>query len=1427
MSSQPSAPAKNTSTQPAKPAFNYAQAAKKTVQQAASSSQASQASVASSTASTTPTASTSSTPAPPKTAQTTQTAKPTAPADAPVNGSTPADAPAPAAENKTNLPVNVWNKGAPIHMPKAPASVAATANAGIQFGSIGNEGKPVPASPSPVPQQNQSGGVPPPAQVVNAPTFGTINEDSKPAAAAAAIAAPADAALRPPTHRATSSVSGPSPTLPHMAPAQHARRESTHSTQSNVSDFRAQHAGPQSPHRQYQTPQYPAYPQQYAAPGAYGYPPQGQFNPNQTRGPRPGSNQAMPPYQGRPNAQQGPRTPQMMNSQPIPQWTPTAYAQTQQYMPVPGQYPGMDMNMYYQQQQQMYYGQVPAQPAVQPTSPRPFAAAVPGTAPATPLSRSASSDRPATASSQAEPKTPLSSFVRPSAKKSSAIKIINPNTLSEVEVPKGTPTPAEKTPTPVPAELKRTISPAVSTPPRSPVKADAPKSQTADEKAAVKAAFLKKVQEAKEKDEREAREAAEKVMKDAEEAEKKKAEEAEKAKREEEEKKAAEEKVKKDAEEAEEKAKKDAEEAEERKKDAEKAEERKKADEEVAAKKAEEEAAAAKKAEEDATAAAAKKVEDDAAAAAAAEAAAAAAAAKKEDDEAKLAAAAAAVSESAHSLPTIDEKPTDGTGDEEAASTDKKDRKPAPAAIDIVKAMDPSVPSPAMTALRSARLLEDLKEVSYPEGINSPNPALNANATDGKFKYDRDFLLQFQDAYTEKPNIDWDARIKECIGDLNESRSKMGSRSNSRASGAPAQGGAPFQMGQFSTGKAFGSTSQDRFAFATQQLRAGRDPSLNAPSGSFAGIGGKFQQMPPISRQGSSTALAGSPRTNSRSTRGSRRGGEGRQDTNREQKGAPTIPLDQVKPLEMSTNRWAPRTADKKEESVAPAAEEGQELMAPEMVQRKVKSALNKLTLEKFDKISDQILEIAAQSKFEKDGRTLRQVIQLTFEKATDEPTFSNMYARFCRKTMETVDPSISDNNVHDKAGNPVTGGALFRKYLLNRCQEDFERGWKSQLPPKPEGDADTKEAELMSEEYYIAAAAKRRGLGLVRFIGELYKLSMLTEKIMHECIRRLLANIVDPEEEEIESLCKLLTTVGGTLDNDKGRQLMNAYFDRMHSMLQSDAIASRMKFMIMDVIDLRKANWKGKEADKGPKTIQEIHEEAAAAKAAADAARPPAPSRGGSRAEFGRGDARLSRQGSTFAGGAPAAQANADGWTLQKSASNQRAGDLTKMGSIRSGVAGSFGPSSAGFTSLRSNSKKGSQGGNALSKEPSASSRAGTPPTLAPPQATKTLNPFDLLGDGNEDDHKEEASEETLSARPRLNLLPRTIPVEPSPPSPSPAEGEEGEEEEEKPVEEESVEDVVAEMEEAAPVTEAPAEAAQEIFGEEAAETPAPAAEE
>ena len=278
--------------------------------------------------------------------------------------------------------------------------------------------------------------------------------------------------------------------------------------------------------------------------------------------------------------------------------------------------------------------------------------------------------------------------------------------------------------------------------------------------------------------------------------------------------------------------------------------------------------------------------------------------------------------------------------------------------------------------------------------------------------------------------------------------------------------------------------------------------------------------------------------------------------------------LDPVAPLQVSENRWDRKAIQVDQDS-------------PELVERKVKGLLNKLTMEKFASISDQIIAWANKSEKEKDGRTLIQVIRLVFEKATDEATWSEMYARLCRKMMEQISTNVQDDGIKNAEGRPITGGQLFRKYLLNRCQEDFERGWVAKEATAAAAatkaledeaakaanaktkEAGTEEIVLYSDEYYAAQKAKRQGLGLIKFIGELFKLQMLTERIMHECVKKLLGNVDNPEEEEIESLCKLLATVGSMLDTQKARAHLDVYFSRMKELTKSPNVTPRMQYML------------------------------------------------------------------------------------------------------------------------------------------------------------------------------------------------------------------------------------------------------------------------
>lgn len=521
-----------------------------------------------------------------------------------------------------------------------------------------------------------------------------------------------------------------------------------------------------------------------------------------------------------------------------------------------------------------------------------------------------------------------------------------------------------------------------------------------------------------------------------------------------------------------------------------------------------------------------------------------------------------------------------------SAKSTGKDRRPAALNLAPLKtgSVEAPPPSAAMQALKSARFLTIKDEIKYPVGISSPNPATNAAAAKkgGSFKYDSAFLLQFQKAFTEQPSVEFSQQVKALIGDPDGGRSAstrgsgQGPRTGSK--GGPS-GGAFGSFTQPASGKPLppGTTSDQRFAMAQGQMQ-------RPMSGAMAfGRGGGFPGGP-SSMTRTASGLGMNSRSGSRTqTRGGSKQGQNPQ---AESKLARTMPLTQgmdLKPIVTTSTGWKPMSLTR---NSAPSAEA--DYMAPDVVQRKVKAALNKMTPENFEKISKQILEIAAQSKDEQDGRTLRQVIQLTFEKATDEAHWAAMYAKFCKRMLENMSPEVKDVTITDKNGNVVSGGALFRKYLLNRCQEDFERGWNVDMPEPKEGES--KETAMMSDEYYKAMTIKRRGLGLVQFIGELFKLGMLTERIMHECVRKLLDFKDEPDEAEIESLSKLLRTIGGNLDStEKGHAFMNAYFERITNLSQVPDLQSRLKFMLMDILDLRRKQWAEKEGLKGPKTLDEI----------------------------------------------------------------------------------------------------------------------------------------------------------------------------------------------------------------------------------------------
>ncbi|KAJ4483536.1 hypothetical protein J3R30DRAFT_1795633 [Lentinula aciculospora] len=884
------------------------------------------------------------------------------------------------------------------------------------------------------------------------------------------------------------------------------------------------------------------------------------------------------------------------------------------------------------------------------------------------------------------------------------------------------------------------------------------------EESQAKAAIAEKERKAKEEAEKKAKE-EERIRKEKAEAERKEKELAERKAKEEAERKAKEEAERKAKEAVERKAKEEAErkakkEAERKAKEEEEERQRLKAEEEEKARIAEEErireeklileAEEKQRQEEEAT----KKKEEEQARLLKEEEEAAAAKIKAEQES----------QEQEEGEVLEDDKPSKDQVAESKAEEKKNlridtassepltKRRPGPLDLSIV-AGKTNIPAPLPSALATARIIDDLGRVPYPEGVQSPKVELNVNVKDGKFRYDRDFLLQFMSVCKEKPD---NLPALDAIGleppsqpsfPITRTQSGRGTRQNNiiRSSSVGLGSGykgatTPFGgMGNFGTaGPASKLSSEERFQLA------------NPRAVSMSGTGAPFRPQG-IQR----TASSGGPGSQLHTGRTRSKRGDKRTDANKAPSGAHHqqyghggmaygpggVPLEPVAPLQMSENRWDRKVIANVDQD------------SPEIVDRKVKALLNKLTMEKFDSISDQIIAWANKSEKEKDGRTLIQVIRLVFEKATDEATWSEMYARLCRKMMEQISPKVQDDGIRNSEGKPIAGGHLFRKYLLNRCQEDFERGWfnkeataaaaatKAMEDQAASASKEEEEVALYSDEYYAAQKAKRQGLGLIKFIGELCKLQMLTERIMHECVKKLLGNVENPEEEEIESLCKLLTTVGQMLDTVKARAHMNVYFDRMKELTKSPNVNSRMQFMLQDIIELRERQWQQRNVVAAPTTIAKIHEAAAKEKVVAE------------KDAYARQHS-MSRVGSRRGGDRNDHQAGNDGWIVSGSAPRPPAkvGDLSKFGQISKGAPMTFGPSSV-FAGKKETKRE------SLSRTNSSANMFHMLQNVeAAEVATKTSRPPSRkpsvdLGPGG--------APEPAPQRKRLNLLPRSKPVD------------------------------------------------------------------
>ncbi|KAG7305821.1 hypothetical protein JYU34_009970 [Plutella xylostella] len=189
------------------------------------------------------------------------------------------------------------------------------------------------------------------------------------------------------------------------------------------------------------------------------------------------------------------------------------------------------------------------------------------------------------------------------------------------------------------------------------------------------------------------------------------------------------------------------------------------------------------------------------------------------------------------------------------------------------------------------------------------------------------------------------------------------------------------------------------------------------------------------------------------------------------------------------------------------------------------------------------------------------------------------MYAQLCKRLSEEA----PDLEPPPPPGAPP-GPCTFKVLLLNKCRTEFEN--------RAQAFAAFEERALAPEELERRHLAKCKMLGNIKFIGELGKLEILSESILHRCIQQLLARRAAADHhEDLECLAQLVRTCGRVLDSERGRGLMDQYFQRIETLSTSRELQPRIRFMLRDVGELRRGGWVPRAAThgEGPVPIQQL----------------------------------------------------------------------------------------------------------------------------------------------------------------------------------------------------------------------------------------------
>ncbi|KAJ3170460.1 hypothetical protein HK101_011340 [Irineochytrium annulatum] len=239
------------------------------------------------------------------------------------------------------------------------------------------------------------------------------------------------------------------------------------------------------------------------------------------------------------------------------------------------------------------------------------------------------------------------------------------------------------------------------------------------------------------------------------------------------------------------------------------------------------------------------------------------------------------------------------------------------------------------------------------------------------------------------------------------------------------------------------------------------------------------------------------------------------------------------------------------------------------IIEAKVKAYLDVMTFEALRSFVAQCLELDMTTQ-----ARLERFVDLVYNTALDNVPMQSVYARFCHDYLLHLPRAYKGIDTDEKKN-------FIRNLLLSKCQRTFERSVNRSIGNE-DGTftaAEIRAMSVMSVAETVGCVDKKeasmkldqRAVANMSFIGELVKLDLITNRIIHCCVMALLKKLEDPLLLEVELLCTLLKTVGIHLDDDpQQKALMDSHYATISQLVHSTKLWEGGQLKLQELLRYR-----------------------------------------------------------------------------------------------------------------------------------------------------------------------------------------------------------------------------------------------------------------